>query len=901
MRQLSEEKEDVSRSQVISDVQQIYLSACGKSLSEEDSLVVARALATVRDTERQLSIVPKHLMQSVFENNKYYGKTYFPCDVIQLRQILEENKIRALAKIVLFSNSVAQKIIRSYKCILILNIDPDKLEKPEYGEHQSLIAGGMTVVHSHEMDIKDRILGIIVTKNGPADVIRKIVSDVSPTIPVYESFMIPGIDREKFASHGDFKKFRVHLPVCNIHNEIVKSTDEYSAVEDALDKAWMRHPDRPYTRQRPARYSAEYWLRSGFWSSIVDPDNAYKEAQSQGTSIKTTSQEEHIFATILDISRQFNTNTTFRVAGGWVRDRLLGKNSDDIDIAMDNLTGAQFYSYARKYGEQHPDAKIGKSYTVDMNVEKSKHLETVAVEINGSKIDFVNLRSESYGSDSRIPTVEFGTPEIDAQRRDLTINSLFYNINNGQVEDFVGGMKDLQTMTLRTPLDPKKTFTDDPLRMLRVLRFNSRFPGSKIDPQTFNAMAYPDVQEAYRTKVAPERAGPELYKLLAGPQAASAIRALFAVGLDRAVFDVPETKNLLPLTMDQKNSHHMYNLLEHTLQVVEQLQRICLENNIPEKERALMLFAAIFHDYGKAVPGIGKPKDKDPSQYGYLGHEDESAKISEAIGKRIGFNKNDRDFVQKIVSEHMKPHLQDNENWTNKGIGRWLQRLEIPGQEDRVDTWKYVFWHAEADTIGHGGDQAEELKKKQKSREQVENYLSRPKPIVMKPLIDGQHLMQMFPTLSPKPVVKGGVSFIKEIQNRLMDEQLAGNISTPEEALQFIESIRPQIESSFGQPKNASRWYDLAKYADAGNVPVPETSTNDEDVIKMIRRHPGDPSLYEVGDRIRRRQRGIVENQAYGKVTVKKNHIIYVKWDDKKEIEKYDINEVETTAMIERV
>ena len=109
---------------------------------------------------------------------------------------------------------------------------------------------------------------------------------------------------------------------------------------------------------------------------------------------------------------------------------------------------------------------------IKANNEKSKNLETAVIKIEEQFIDLVNLRSEVYTDDSRIPAVKIGTPEEDALRRDLTLNSLFYNINTRQIEDFTNsGLDDLTNKIARTPLQPLQTFTDDPLRILRVIRF----------------------------------------------------------------------------------------------------------------------------------------------------------------------------------------------------------------------------------------------------------------------------------------------------------------------------------------------------------------------------------------------------------------------------------------------
>lgn len=126
---------------------------------------------------------------------------------------------------------------------------------------------------------------------------------------------------------------------------------------------------------------------------------------------------------------------------------------------------------------QIKDDKKGKSYgVIKANSDQSKHLETAVIKVQGISIDLVNLRSEEYGADSRVPVISIGTPEQDALRRDLTLNALFFNINTGMIEDFTGkGIDDLKNQVCRTPLDPLKTFLDDPLRLLRVIRFAHRF------------------------------------------------------------------------------------------------------------------------------------------------------------------------------------------------------------------------------------------------------------------------------------------------------------------------------------------------------------------------------------------------------------------------------------------
>ncbi|KAF8058874.1 ILL5 [Scenedesmus sp. PABB004] len=185
-------------------------------------------------------------------------------------------------------------------------------------------------------------------------------------------------------------------------------------------------------------------------------------------TIALTPEERALFDTLLAAARFAGGGTVLRAAGGWVRDKLLGRESKDIDIALDNMLGKDFADKVNEYlaaqGRETRSAAV-----IHSNPDQSKHLETARMRVDGLWVDLVNLRSESYADGSRIPTMEFGTPLQDAMRRDFTINSLFYNLNAGAVEDLTGtGLDDLRAGRLRTPLPPHETFMDDPLRVLRA-------------------------------------------------------------------------------------------------------------------------------------------------------------------------------------------------------------------------------------------------------------------------------------------------------------------------------------------------------------------------------------------------------------------------------------------------
>jgi tRNA nucleotidyltransferase/poly(A) polymerase len=245
--------------------------------------------------------------------------------------------------------------------------------------------------------------------------------------------------------------------------------------------------------------------------------------------IQLTPREQQLRQLLLDVSRyideskEIKEKLELRFAGGWVRDKLLGVQSHDIDTAINAMTGAAFSTKMKSYLKDEDNLKkhslktadIHHIYKIPANPEKSKHLETATTKIFGFDVDLVNLRKETYSENSRNPQMEFGTAEEDALRRDATINALFYNLHSDQIEDFTGGLKDLKAKQLRTPLDPKETFMDDPLRVLRLVRFASRLSFT-IDSNAEACMSDPAVKEALKLKISRERVGIELEKMLKG-------------------------------------------------------------------------------------------------------------------------------------------------------------------------------------------------------------------------------------------------------------------------------------------------------------------------------------------------------------------------------------------------
>ncbi|KAL1798990.1 hypothetical protein ACET3X_003027 [Alternaria dauci] len=248
-----------------------------------------------------------------------------------------------------------------------------------------------------------------------------------------------------------------------------------------------------------------------------------------------------------------------RWTGGWVRDKLLKVGSHDIDVAINKMTGEHFGLKMQEYleipgnAEKHglvekddglsPRDKTKKIapglHKIEANPEKSKNLETATTKIMGIDLDLVNLRKETYNEVSRNPEMEFGTAEEDAMRRDATVNAMFYNLHTCQVEDFTGrGHADMAAKIIRTPLEPYQTFKDDPLRVLRLIRFASRLDYT-IEPETAKAMGNAEIQEVLKIKISRERVGIELEKMLRGPRPRMALELIHRFGLYRTVFTDP--------------------------------------------------------------------------------------------------------------------------------------------------------------------------------------------------------------------------------------------------------------------------------------------------------------------------------------------------------------------------
>lgn len=584
--------------------------------------------------------------------------------------------------------------------------------------------------------------------------------------------------------------------------------------------------------------------------------NWYKKADDM-IQIQLNDKEEQIFNLLSQVKTYFKLSTPIYCAGGWVRDKLMGKESDDIDISV-SISGFDFTKYIYSYGEEK-GLHIEKPYKVSLEKdislkEKDNDLMVGGINLFGQKVEFVPMRIEYYPDlNSRQPSIKIvDDPSKEASRRDLSINAIYYNTETGKVEDYVGGLEDMKNKVLRTPMDPVQTFKDDPLRMLRAARFKSRFPDFQVAPELIEAMKDPQVQDAYKNKVSPERAGPELMKTMVGEKPEEGVRLLFDTDLYKSVFNVPEMEDISPdgIHMDQRTPWHKYNLKDHVLEVVRNLNNMMTEKGEDDKMRGLMNLSAVFHDFGKMKNDIPTPHPKNPGQMQYINHEVASARMAEDILKSIGVGRDDRDIVHQVIRQHMVPHSIGD--FGNKGKGNFLRKTRMHGkEEEHKDLWKYIFYHAQADDMSSQPDDYDE-EKRQSEFDNFQQYVEQP-PTPPKLLVNGNDVKTLFPNVAPGP-------WISQVLGKMQARQDAGEFSTYEEALGVLQTLTPQINT--GDNTMTASWYGKMKTA-LSSRPQPLPKEDETDVVKGPKPHQ---SKYEVGMRVNDRRKGVALRQEYGEV-----------------------------------
>lgn len=396
------------------------------------------------------------------------------------------------------------------------------------------------------------------------------------------------------------------------------------------------------------------------------------------------------------------------VVGGYVRDIFLERPSNDIDVVVVG-SGIKVADALRR--------KLGRK----AHISVFKNFGTAQVKYKDLEVEFVGARRESYSHDSRKPIVEDGTLEDDQNRRDFTINAMAIQLNEAQFGELVdpfGGIEDLEDGIIRTPLDPDITFSDDPLRMMRCVRFATQLKFF-IEDETFEALT----RNADRLKIiSGERICDELNKIMKSAQPSRGFVDLQRSGLlnlilpELAALDIVETRN------GRAHKNNFY----HTLEVLD---------NVAKKSDNLWLrWAALLHDIGKT-----RSKRWDPALgWTFHNHNFLGAKMVPEIFRRL---KEPMDmkmkYVQKLVDLHMRPIVIADEVVTDSAVRRLLN--------DAGDDIDDLMTLCEADITSKNQVRKRQfLENFRMVREKIADLKERDYKRLLQPVIDGNEIMEMF-------------------------------------------------------------------------------------------------------------------------------------------------------------
>jgi poly(A) polymerase len=436
--------------------------------------------------------------------------------------------------------------------------------------------------------------------------------------------------------------------------------------------------------------------------------------------------------------------------GGFVRDIILDRHRNDIDI----LVIGNGVDFAKSVADE---LKI-------KNVDYFKNFGTAHFDYEGMNIEFVGARKESYDRNTRKPIVEDGTFLDDISRRDFTINTLAVSLNKkdfGKLIDTFNGLEDIQLKLIKTPLDPLKTFDDDPLRIMRAFRFASQL-GFTVDVSIMKAA---NEMRNRLAIVSQERITDEFLKILSSTKPSIGLKLLFDSGVLEIVF--PEI--FVMAGVDQRKDFHHKDVFLHTLQVVD---NICEETN-----NVWLRFAALVHDIAKP------PTKKFDEEIGWTfhGHEELGARMMKRIFHRMKLPLHQLEYIQKLIRLHLRPIALAKEEVTDSAI----RRLIVQADEDLED----LITLCRADITSKNPVKVEKyLGNYERVMQKVRDVKERDQLRAFQSPVRGEEIMQI---CNLKPSRKVG-EIKTAIEEAILDGKIGNNY---EEALKYLYKIKDQIIS----------------------------------------------------------------------------------------------------------